>query len=111
MNPRPPSRFGAALVAERKKRNISQYRLAQLLRRSPRYVSNIEQDKYEPRFTSILLFASALDMDPGDLVRAAAELSWAESDSQGEANTKQADDARLCRENSEDGETERGSSE
>lgn len=78
MNDRPPSRFGAALVIERKKRNISQYRLAQLMGRSTRYLNNIEQDKYEPRFSTILLFAHALEMDPGDLVRTAAQLSWAE---------------------------------
>lgn len=88
MKTRPPSRFGMALVNERKKRGISQYRLAQLLGRSPRYLNNIEQDTYEPRFTTILLFARALDMNPGDLVRAAAELSWAELENpSGEGST------------------------
>ncbi len=79
MSDRPPSRFGAALINECKKRNITQYRLAQLMGRSTRYLNNIEHDRSEPRFTTILMFAKALDMDPGELVRAAAELSWAEA--------------------------------
>ena len=77
MRKRPPSRFGAALVQECKKRNITQYRLAQLLGRSTRYLNNIEHDRNEPRFTTILLLAQAMGMEPGELVDAAAKLSWA----------------------------------
>ncbi|WP_302738060.1 helix-turn-helix domain-containing protein [uncultured Desulfovibrio sp.] len=77
MRKRPPSRFGAALVQECKKRNITQYRLAQLLGRSTRYLNNIEHDRSEPRFTTILLLAQAIGMEPGELVDAAAKLSWA----------------------------------
>ena len=73
MRKRPPSRFGAALVQECKKRNITQYRLAQLLGRSTRYLNN----RSEPRFTTILLLAQAIGMEPGELVDAAAKLSWA----------------------------------
>lgn len=77
MRKRPPSRFGAALVQECKKRGITQYRLAQLLGRSTRYLNNIEHDRSEPRFTTILLLAQAIGMEPGELVDAAAKLSWA----------------------------------
>lgn len=77
MNKRPPSRFGKALIYECKKRKITQYKLAQLIGRSPRYLNNIEHDRSEPRFTTILIFAKALGMNPGDLVQRAADLSWA----------------------------------
>lgn len=80
MSKRPPSKFGAALVQECKKRGITQYRLAQLTGRSPRYLNNLEHDRSEPRFTTILLLADALDMEPGELVNAAAKLSWAATD-------------------------------
>ena len=53
------------------------YRLAQLMGRDARYLNTLQHDRSEPRFTTILLIAKALNMDPGDLVRAAAKLSWA----------------------------------
>lgn len=53
------------------------YRLARLMGRDARYLNTLRHDRSEPRFTTILLIAQALGMDPGDLVRAAAKLSWA----------------------------------
>ena len=75
MRKRPPSKFGVALVQEYRKRGLTQYSLAQKLGRSTRYLNNLEHDRNEPRFTTILLLADAIGMDPGELVTAA--LSWA----------------------------------
>ena len=77
MRKRPPSKFGVALVQEYRKRGLTQYSLAQKLGRSTRYLNNLEHDRNEPRFTTILLLADAIGMDPGELVTAAAALSWA----------------------------------
>ncbi|MFQ8887371.1 MAG: helix-turn-helix domain-containing protein [Bilophila wadsworthia] len=77
MRKRPPSKFGVALVQEYRKRGFTQYSLAQKLGRSTRYLNNLEHDRNEPRFTTILLLADAIGMDPGELVNAAAALSWA----------------------------------
>ena len=77
MRKRPPSKFGVALVQEYRTRGLTQYSLAQKLGRSTRYLNNLEHDRNEPRFTTILLLADAIGMDPGELVNAAAALSWA----------------------------------
>ena len=77
MRKRPPSKFGVALVQEYRKRGLTQYSLAQKLGRSTRYLNNLEHDRNEPRFTTILLLADAIGMDPGELVNAAAALSCA----------------------------------
>ena len=77
MRKRPPSKFGVALVQEYRKRGLTQYSLAQKLGRSTRYLNNLEHDRNEPRFTTILLLADAIGTDPGELVNAAAALSWA----------------------------------
>lgn len=80
MKQRPPSKFGAALVQEYKKRGFTQYSLAKKMERSTRYLNNLEHDRSEPRFTTILLLADAIGMEPGELVNAAAVLSWAASE-------------------------------
>lgn len=80
MKKRPPSKFGAALVQEYKKRGFTQYSLAKKMERSTRYLNNLEHDRSEPRFTTILLLADAIGMEPGELVNAAAKLSWAASE-------------------------------
>ena len=59
MRKRPPSKFGVALVQEYRKRGLTQYSLAQKLGRSTRYLNNLEHDRNEPRFTTILLLADA----------------------------------------------------
>jgi len=80
MRKRTPSKFGAALIQEYKKRGFTQYSLAKKMERSTRYLNNLEHDRSEPRFTTILLLADAIGMEPGELVNAAAELSWAALD-------------------------------
>lgn len=82
MRNRPPSKFGMALTQEYKKRGFTQYSLAKKMGRSTRYLNNLEHDRSEPRFTTILLLADAIGMKPGELVDAAAELSWAALDDQ-----------------------------
>ena len=42
------------------------------MERSTRYLNNLEHDRSEPRFTTILLLADAIGMQPGELVNAAA---------------------------------------
>lgn len=76
MRKRPPSKFGAALIQEYKKHGLTQYSLAKKLGRSTRYLNNLEHDRSEPRFTTILLLADAIGMEPGELVNTAAALSW-----------------------------------
>ncbi|WP_414999723.1 helix-turn-helix domain-containing protein [Desulfovibrio sp.] len=88
MRNRPPSKFGAALIQEYKKRGFTQYSLAKKLERSTRYLNNLEHDRSEPRFTTILLLADAIGMEPGELVNAAAELSWAALDGEGAISDK-----------------------
>ena len=93
MRNRPPSKFGAALIQEYKKRGFTQYSLAKKMERSTRYLNNLEHDRSEPRFTTILLLADAIGMEPGELVNAAAELSWAALDEE-EAVLEKADDEK-----------------
>ena len=69
--------FGAALIQGYKKRGFTQYSLAKKMERSTRYLNNLEHDRNEPRFTTILLLADAIGMEPGELVNAAAKFSWA----------------------------------
>ena len=88
MKKRPPSKFGAALIQEYKKRGFTQYSLAKKMERSTRYLNNLEHDRSEPRFTTILLLADAIGMEPGELVNAAAKLSWAAYDEEEAALTK-----------------------
>ena len=47
------------------------------MERSARYLNDLEHDRSEPRFTTILLLADAIGMEPGELVDAAARLTWA----------------------------------
>lgn len=64
-----------ALVQEYRKRLYAIQSCPKLGR--TRYLNNLEHDRNEPRFTTILLLADAIGMDPGELVNAAAALSWA----------------------------------
>lgn len=47
------------------------------MERSARYLNDLEHNRSEPRFTTILLLADAIGMEPGELVDAAARLTWA----------------------------------
>ena len=75
MKQKPLIPFGDAVVKARKDRGISQYRLAQLIRRNPRQLSQIERNEGDPQLSTILLIARALRMEPGELVNAANALT------------------------------------
>lgn len=68
MSEKPLCPFGEILIKARKERGITQYRLAKLVDRNPRYISQLEHNKREPRLSTIIMLARALEMDPGELV-------------------------------------------
>ncbi len=70
---KPPCPFGEILVNARKERDISQYQLAKLIGRNSRQLAKIEKGKNEPRLSTIILLAKALDMDVYDLIRETVE--------------------------------------
>lgn len=69
-----PCPFGKILVSAREERGITQYRLAQLAGRSIQQISQIERGEREPKLSTLLLLAHALDMEPGILVNEAAKV-------------------------------------
>ena len=69
MKEKPPCPFGEILVKARSERGITQYRLAKLVGRNPRYISQLEHNKREPQLSTVIMLARALQMDAGDLVR------------------------------------------
>ena len=69
MKEKPPCPFGEILIKARSERGITQYRLAKLVDRNPRYISQLEHNKREPRLSTVIMLARALQMDAGDLVR------------------------------------------
>lgn len=69
MKEKPSCPFGEILVKARSERGITQYRLAKLVGRNPRYISQLEHNKREPRLSTVIMLARALQMDAGDLVR------------------------------------------
>ena len=95
MKKRPPSKFGAALIQEYKKHGFTQYSLAKKMERSTRYLNNLEHDRNEPRFTTILLLADAIGVEPGELVNAAAKLSWAAYEEEDAALKKSGEEKAL----------------
>ena len=64
-----PFPFGQVLIQAREQRGITQYRLAQLMKRDRRWLNLLEHGKREPRATTVIDIAKALDMDPGELIR------------------------------------------
>lgn len=60
--------FGEVLVKARKARGITQYRLAKMVNRDPRYISQLEHNKREPKLSTVIRLARALEMDAGELV-------------------------------------------
>lgn len=66
--------FGQALVKARAERGISQYRLAKLVNRDSRYISQLENNKREPRLSTIIMLARALNMNTWELVRQVDQL-------------------------------------
>lgn len=69
MKAKKPVPFGEALIEARVERGISQYRLAKLVNRDSRYISQLENNKREPRLSTIMMLASALEMDTWELVK------------------------------------------
>lgn len=74
MNEKPICPFGEILVRARTERNITQYRLAKMVGRNPRYISQLEHNKREPKLSTIILLARALGMDAGELVSAVEKI-------------------------------------
>lgn len=66
---KPPCPFGKVLVNARKERGVTQYALAKRVKRNTRHIAQIEQGKSEPRLSTIVLLADALEMDVCELVR------------------------------------------
>ena len=64
-----PFPFGQVLIQAREQRGITQYRLAALMKRDRRWLNLLEHGQREPRATTIIDIAKALDIDPGDLIR------------------------------------------
>lgn len=69
-----PFPFGQVLIQAREERGISQYRLAKLMKRDRRWLNLLEHGQREPRATTIIDIAKALEMDPGELIRHLAML-------------------------------------
>jgi transcriptional regulator with XRE-family HTH domain len=59
--------FGRTVRKERRDRELSQEALAHLAGLSPKHVGEIELAKKDPRLTTILKLAKALELGPGEL--------------------------------------------
>lgn len=71
-----PCPFGKILVSAREKRGITQYRLARLVGRTVQQISQIERGEREPKLSTIIMLAHALEMEPGILVNEAAKVMF-----------------------------------
>lgn len=69
-----PCPLGKILVKAREERGITQYRLARLTGRSIQQISQIERGQREPRISTVIMLAHALEMEPGILVNEAAKV-------------------------------------
>lgn len=69
-----PCPFGKIIVSAREERGITQYRLAQLTGRSVQQLSQIERGEREPKLSTVVMLAHALDMEPGIWVNEAAKV-------------------------------------
>ena len=75
--------FGEVLRHARKERGLTQYRLAKMVKRNPRYISMLGHNKREPQLSTVLMLARAMGMDVGELVRNVDALlpeDWAKPD-------------------------------
>ena len=92
MKEKPPCPFGKVLVAARQTRGVSQYRLAQLVDRNPRYISQLEHGKREPLISTVIMLARALQMDSGELVRELENIMpvWADEEPEEPSNSQSA---------------------
>ena len=69
MKEKKPCPFGDVLVKTRNSRGITQYRLAKLVQRNSRYISQLEHNRREPRLSTVIMLARAMGVDVGELVR------------------------------------------
>ncbi len=60
--------FGRTLRKERRDRELSQEALAHRAGLSPKHVGEIELAKKDPRLTTVLKLATALELGPGELL-------------------------------------------
>ena len=72
--------FGRVLAAVREERGMTQGQLARKLGRSPQQISRMERGEREPMFSTIVFLAAALNMEPGELFRRAAEAMHGQAD-------------------------------
>ena len=68
-----PHFFGKVLVRIRQRLGITQYQLAKRTGRTVQHIYQIEHGKSEPRLSTLIMLAKALEIDVGDLVREAAQ--------------------------------------
>ena len=61
-------KIGQSLKAKRSKRFMTQEQLASAAGISARQLVRIERDEVEPRFSTILKLAEALEVEPSELV-------------------------------------------
>jgi transcriptional regulator with XRE-family HTH domain len=61
-------KIGQSVRAKRSKRFMTQEQLASAAGISPRQLVRIERDEVEPRFSTILKLAEALEVEPSELV-------------------------------------------
>ncbi len=61
-------KIGGNVKAARRRRFMTQAQLAKAAGISPRTLVNIETNRVEPQFSSILKIAEALEVDPSELV-------------------------------------------
>ena len=61
-------KIGQSVKAKRSKRFMTQEQLASAAGISPRQLVRIERDEVEPRFSTILKLAEALEVEPSELV-------------------------------------------
>jgi transcriptional regulator with XRE-family HTH domain len=65
----PASRFGAALAYERRRRSLSMSQLARTAGTHASEISRLERGLRDPRLSTIVRLASALEVPVGDLLR------------------------------------------
>ena len=66
--PKPLEAFGGAIRALRKERRLTQEQLAEMCKRHPVYISEIERGKKNPSLDTILRISKALNVTPGELM-------------------------------------------
>ncbi len=62
-----PCPFGKILIAARKNRGMRQAELARRCARDPRYISQLERGRREPKISTVVMLARALEMEAGEL--------------------------------------------